>query len=76
MPRYFFHITHDGSLADDTQGLELPDQTAAWEGATRAWGVLVCEFNDHLAIGTAMQVEVHDQGGPLFRISFRTEVLR
>jgi hypothetical protein len=75
MPRYFFHITHDGSLADDTQGLELPDQTAAWEGAASACEEFIREL-DQPATETALQVEVHDLEGPLFRISFRMEVLR
>ena len=76
MPRYFFHITHDGSSVDDTEGVELPDRTAAWQGATRAWGQFIREFNAELETGTALQVDVHDQDGPLFRISFRAEILR
>ncbi len=76
MPRYFFHVTLDGSSVDDTEGIELPDRTAAWVGASRAWGQFIREFNTELETGTALQVDVHDQDGPLFRISFRAEILR
>ncbi|NGO55866.1 hypothetical protein G6N73_33490 [Mesorhizobium camelthorni] len=61
---------------DDTEGVELPDRTAAWLGATGAWEEFIREFNDELETGTALQVDVHDQDGPLFRISFRAEILR
>jgi hypothetical protein len=76
MPRYYFHVTHDWSSVDDTEGVELPNRTAAWLGASRAWGQVVQELNDELETGTALQVDVHDQDGPLFRISFRAEILR
>jgi hypothetical protein len=76
MPRYFFHVTRDWSSVDDTDGVELPNRTAAWLGASRVWGQFIREFNDELETGTALQVDVHDRDGPLFRISFRAEILR
>jgi hypothetical protein len=38
-------------------------------------GQFIREFNGELETGTALQVDVHDQDGPLFRISFRAEIL-
>jgi hypothetical protein len=32
MPRFFFHLTHDGSSVNDSEGVVLPDRIAAWEG--------------------------------------------
>ncbi|WP_206079294.1 DUF6894 family protein, partial [Allomesorhizobium camelthorni] len=60
MPRYFFHVTHDGSSVADTEGIELPDRAAAWLGASRAWGQFIREFNGELVTGTALHVDVHD----------------
>ncbi|NGO54994.1 DUF6894 family protein [Allomesorhizobium camelthorni] len=76
MPRYFFHVTRDGSSVDDSEGIELPDRTAAWVGATGAMVEFIREFNAELETGTALQVDAHDQDGPLFRICFRADILR
>jgi hypothetical protein len=76
VPRYFFHVTQDRFSVEDTEGIELPDRTAAWVGAISALGQWVREFNAELETGTVLQVDVHDQDGPLFRISFRAEILR
>ncbi len=36
MPRYFFHVSLEGTLIRDPDGQELPDPDAAWERARRA----------------------------------------
>jgi hypothetical protein len=74
MPRFFFHLTHDGSSVDDSEGVVLPDRIAAWVGASSACWEFVHELDDELEAGTAFQVVVHDQDGPLFR--FEAEALR
>jgi hypothetical protein len=76
MPRYFFHITHDESSMDDKVGVELPNRTAAWDGAASACEEFIGEFDGQPTTETVLQVEVHDQEGPLFRITTRMEVLR
>jgi hypothetical protein len=74
MPRFFFHLTHDGLSVDDSEGVVLPDRIAAWEGASSACREFIREFDDQLEAGTAFQVDVYDQDGPLFR--FEAEALR
>jgi hypothetical protein len=36
MPRYFFHVSLEGTLLPDTEGQDLPDADAAWESARAA----------------------------------------
>jgi hypothetical protein len=76
MSRYFFHITHDESWMDDKLGVELPNRTAAWDGAASACEEFIREFDGQPTTETVLQVEVHDEEGPLFRISFEAEALR
>jgi hypothetical protein len=52
--RYFFHVTHDGSSVDDTEGVELPDRTEAWLGATGAWREFIREFNGEFETGDSL----------------------
>ena len=33
MPRYFFHVSLEGTLIEDPDGQDLPDADAAWERA-------------------------------------------
>jgi hypothetical protein len=40
MPRYFFHI-HDGTLAPDDTGTELPDIAAAQSAALQTSGEII-----------------------------------
>jgi hypothetical protein len=37
MPRYFFNITQGKVLRPPDEGMELPDDAAAWEEATTTW---------------------------------------
>jgi hypothetical protein len=63
MPRYYFDV-HDGRiLAEDEQGSELPDLTAAEQEATRAMADLA---HDVLRNGSApheMSISVRDDEG-------------
>jgi hypothetical protein len=37
MPRYFFNITQGKVPRPPDEGMELPDDAAAWEEATTTW---------------------------------------
>jgi hypothetical protein len=76
LPRYFFYITHEEPGVDDFEGIDLPNREAAWNEATRACGEMMQDIDGQLAVGTEWQMEVHDEEGPLFRISFGAEKLR
>jgi hypothetical protein len=76
VPRYFFHFTHCEPRVDDLDGIDLPDEKAAWEEATRACGEMVEEIDGDLSLGSVWRMEVHDENGPLFRISVGAEKLR
>jgi hypothetical protein len=36
MPRYFFHVSIEGTVLRDNEGQDLPDADAAWESARGA----------------------------------------
>lgn len=36
MPRFFFHVSLEGSILRDDEGQDLPDADAAWESARGA----------------------------------------
>jgi hypothetical protein len=57
MPRYFFCINHDVDSSND-DGLEFPDDTAAWNAATRAAGEMLRDMN--FRPGDHWQMEVKD----------------
>ena len=73
--RYFFHVKHDRPRVDDAEGVDLPDEKAAWEQATRTCGEMIKEIDGSLPLGTDWRMEVHDEAGPLFRIHFGAERL-
>jgi hypothetical protein len=76
VPRYFFHFAYFEPPVDDRDGIYLPDEEAAWAEATRACGEMLEEIDGDLSLGSDWRMEVHDENGPLFRISLCAEKLR
>ncbi len=70
MPRYYFHVTHDGPRADDVIGVELPNRKAAFDEATRTCGEMMKDIDGQLAVGTDWKMEVVDDNGPVYQIHF------
>ena len=70
MPRYFFHVSHLKPRVNDVEGVDLPDQKAAWDEATRACGEMITEIDGNLAQGTDWRMDVTTEHGPVFEIHF------
>ena len=72
MPRYFFHVHHDG-LQVDRVGEELPDKRAAWKEATATAGRLLQDMDGELLLSNRpWRLEVTDEfATPLFELQIR-----
>ena len=60
MPRYFFHIHHDGDHPD-LEGEELPDAHAAWKEATVTAGQMIQDIDGKLRPGHDWRLQVTDE---------------
>jgi hypothetical protein len=60
MPRYFFHVTHEGTNTDH-EGEELPDEHAAWKEATVTAGQILQSIDGKLKPGREWRMEVADE---------------
>jgi hypothetical protein len=60
MPRYFFHVTHEGTQID-AEGEELPDRHAAWQEATITAGQMLQDIDGKLVPGREWRMEVTDE---------------
>lgn len=69
MPRYFFHVHHDG-LQVDRIGEELADKDAAWKEATTTAGRLLQDLDGELLLGDQpWRFDVTDEFAmPLFEL--------
>jgi hypothetical protein len=76
MPRYYFHVQCDGAEPSiDTEGVELPDEGAAWDEAISTCGQMIHDIDGAMRAGTVWQMEVTDEAGDsVFRLFFRTEI--
>ena len=73
MPRYFFHIHHNGAQID-SEGEELPDKLAAWKEATVTAGQLIQSIDGKLEPGHDWRMEVTDEfANPLYVIRVSAE---
>ena len=68
MSRYFFHISGADPF-QDLEGMDLPDDKAAWREAKR----LVRDIENNLEPGEEWQLEVLDGGGPVFVLSLKSD---
>lgn len=71
MPRYFFHISGDDPF-HDAEGMDLPDDEAAWREAKR----LVRDIDSNLEPGQAWQLDVGDGKGAVFVITLGSKRAR
>lgn len=60
MPRYFFHIYHNG-VQPDEEGEELPDKHAAWREATVTAGQMLQGIDGKLRPHSEWRMEVMDE---------------
>jgi hypothetical protein len=75
MPRYFFNITQGKVSRPPDEGMELPDDAAAWEEATTTCGEMIKELDGKLKAGPEWRMEVtNDAGRKLYRLRFSAEV--
>jgi hypothetical protein len=73
MTRYFFHVRH-GTLDRDTEGIELPDQRAAWAEAVAACGEALKEMDGALKLPPEWRMEVADESdNTLFSLRISAE---
>ena len=77
MPRYFFHLSYDRTPTMKNEGLDLPDDQAAWIEATAACGELLRDLNGGLEPGGEWTMIVKDEAGlDIYELDFRTKALR
>ena len=81
MPRYFFHVYHNGEPAStDAEGVELAGDDAAWAEATGACGQMISDLDGSMLANSDWRMEVANaRGTRLFRLAFcakRTAVER
>jgi hypothetical protein len=70
MPRYFFHVYHDGLSQLDEEGEELSDRQAAWHEATIMTGKIIQDIDGKLRPGKDWRMEVTDEfAQPLYAIN-------
>jgi hypothetical protein len=75
MPLYFFNIT-DGVLPRPLdEGMDLPNDDAAWEEATTCCGEMIKELDGKLKAGPDWQMVVCNAAGDrIYRLRFSAEV--
>lgn len=73
MPRYFFHVLHDGAQPD-MEGHEFADIRAARMAAVRLSGELIKEIDEKFWDAPAWQLQVTGPDRkPLFILTFSAE---
>jgi|SRR5438270_9849349 hypothetical protein len=75
MPLYFFRIADgEGASRIARDGIELADDSAAWEEATTACGEMLRDLDGALKAGSEWRMEVtRGSGEILYRLTFSTE---
>lgn len=77
MPRFFFNVFYNGEPGMDEEGVVLPDNQSAWEEATGSCGQMITDLDGSLTADADWRMIVSDdRGEPLFRLSFRAELVR
>ena len=75
MPRYFFNITQGELPRQADEGMDLPNDEAAWEEATTTCGEMIKELDGKLKAGPEWRMVVtNDAGDKLYRLRFSAEV--
>ena len=75
MTRYFFNVSYNGDASPaDEEGVDLPDDDAAWAEATGACGQMIRDLDGALTTGAEWRMEVANaDGAVLFRLLLRAE---
>jgi hypothetical protein len=74
VPRYFFNVTQGDLPREADEGMDLPNDEAAWEEATTACGEMIKELDGKLKAGPEWRMEVTDaSGGVVYRLRFSAE---
>jgi hypothetical protein len=72
--RYFFRVTRNGTCMGHSEGLDFPDQAAAWREAAMSCGQIILEMDAEIEPGCHWQMEVSDAGGkPIYRFTFTAD---
>jgi hypothetical protein len=75
MPRFFFHIAHGSRIRPADEGIDLPDDDAAWREAIIACGQLISDLDPDLNAGTEWRMDVtYETGTVRFRLRFSVDV--
>ncbi len=75
MPRFFFHIAQGTRVRPANEGLDLPDDDAAWQEAISACSELIADLDQGPKAGTEWQMDVTDETGAVrFRLGFSVDV--
>jgi hypothetical protein len=73
MRRYYFDLWHGDNLANDEEGMDLPDIDAVQKMAVR---VLADMAQDLIDLPAPIAVEVRDEAGPVMRVRCLFEIER
>jgi uncharacterized protein DUF6894 len=74
MPLYYFSTTHGQVTNDHLEGLELPDDEAAWREATTSCGEMIRDLDGDLKAGPEWRMEVKRESGEVvYRLRFSAE---
>lgn len=75
MPRYFFKIVYGERIRKANEGLDLPDDDAAWREAIASCSELIADLNGELRAGGEWRMDVTDETGVIrLRIRVSAEV--
>jgi hypothetical protein len=77
MPQFFFTVVDGKNSQIQDEGLDLPDDHAAWIEATIACGELLRELDGRLNPGDQWSMAVKDETGrDLYLLEFKTQKFR
>ena len=62
MPKYFFNV-HGATPSRDDQGVDFPDDEAAWREAITSAGELMKDMDENFRPGEEWSLEVTDEEG-------------
>ena len=75
MPRFFFNIVYGERVRAANEGLDLPDEDAAWREAIVSCSELIADLNGDLRSGDEWRLDVTDENGAVrFRLRVSAEI--
>jgi hypothetical protein len=74
MPRYFFNVIQGKLPSKADEGMDLPDDDAAWEEATTACGEIIKDLDGKLKARPEWEMTVTNEAGDkLYCLRFSAE---